>query len=100
MLASGLGLRLVVSLGSDGLTSTPVTASHVGSERLLPGFVWDPTRTSCRGSPGYHSVHGPGLGLWLMHGIWGRIEGGTGGAIGTSWQVGIMAAFGLELVQN
>ena len=36
MLAAGLGLGLVVGLA--GLTSTLVTALHVGSERLLAGF--------------------------------------------------------------
>ena len=34
----GLGLGLVVGLGLAELTSTLVTALHVGSERLLAGF--------------------------------------------------------------
>ena len=38
ILAAGLSLGLVVGLGLAGLTSTPVAALHVGSERLLAGF--------------------------------------------------------------
>ena len=38
MLAAGLSLGLVVGLGLAKLTSTPVAALHVGSERLLAGF--------------------------------------------------------------
>ena len=38
MLAAGLVLVLVVGLGLLGLTSTPVAALYVGSERLLAGF--------------------------------------------------------------
>ena len=38
MLAAGFGSVLVAGLGSAGITSTLVTALHVGLERLLAGF--------------------------------------------------------------
>ena len=38
MLAAGFGSVLVAGLGLAGLTSTPVAALHVSSERLLAGF--------------------------------------------------------------
>ena len=38
MLAAGLSLGLVAGLGLAGLTSTLVSALHVGSEKLLAGF--------------------------------------------------------------